>query len=58
VVVDYVYRRGDFVGLLAVAQEDWDWADARGCDAQDVWEGVSVSVYVYFVVDYGFVFGC
>jgi hypothetical protein len=27
--VDYVYCGGGVVGLLAVAQEVWNWADAR-----------------------------
>ncbi|MGF6722619.1 hypothetical protein P3T43_001970 [Paraburkholderia sp. GAS41] len=52
-VADYVYRRGHFVVLLAVATETGDWAHARGCDLAVVWEGVSVSVYV----DVGFVYG-
>jgi hypothetical protein len=45
-VVNYVYRGGRVVGLLALAQKDWDWAHARGCDASDVWKGVPVSFYV------------
>jgi hypothetical protein len=45
-VVNYVCRGGRVVGLLAVAQKDWDWADARGCDASDVWKGIPVSFYV------------
>jgi hypothetical protein len=53
VVVDYVYRRGHFVVVLAVASQTWDWADARGCHPEVVREGVSVSVYV----DVGFVYG-
>jgi hypothetical protein len=56
VVVDYVCRRGHFVELLALAQEVWGWADARGCHSEDVWEGVSVSVYVHPCFVYGFEF--
>jgi hypothetical protein len=55
VVVDYVYRRGHFVVVLAVASQTWDWADARGCHPEVVREGVSVSVYVDVGVVYGFV---
>jgi hypothetical protein len=58
VVVDYVYRRGGVVGLLAVAQEGWDWADARRCHLAVVWKGVSVSIYVYFGFVDCFVLGC
>ena len=54
-VVDYVYRRGHFVVVLAVASQTWDWADARGCHPEVVREGVSVSVYVDACVVYGFV---
>jgi hypothetical protein len=55
VVVDYVYRRGHFVVVLALAAEAWDRAHARGCDPSVVREGVSVSVYVYAYFVYGFV---
>jgi hypothetical protein len=55
VVVDYVYRRGHFVVVLAVASQTWDWADARGCHPEVVREGVSVSVYVDVGVVDGFV---
>ena len=54
-VVDYVYRRGHFVVLLAMAQENWYWANARGCHLEVVREGVSVSVYVDACAVYGFV---
>jgi hypothetical protein len=57
-VIDYVYRRGHFVVVLAVASESWDWADARGCDSSIIREGVSVSVYVYACAVYGFVVDC
>jgi hypothetical protein len=44
--------------LLAVAQEDWDWAAAGGCDFEGVWAGVSVSFYVDVGAFYGFVDCC
>jgi hypothetical protein len=56
--VDYVCCGGGVVGLLAVASEDWDWADAWGCDFAVVWKGVSVSVYVDVGAFYGFVDCC
>jgi hypothetical protein len=57
-VVDYVCRCGDFVGLLALDAEVWHWAHAGRRYASVVWEGVSVSFYVdacafYDFVDFG-----
>jgi hypothetical protein len=58
VVVDYVYRCGHFVVVLALAAQDWDWADARGCHPSVVREGISVSFYVYACFVYDFVGDC
>jgi hypothetical protein len=54
-VVDYVRRCGDFVGLLALAAEDWHWAHAGRCHSSVVREGISVSFYVYACAFYDFV---